>query len=327
MILSRKQKIKKIFNSQVDFEGNSVSISGKNVGDINGTLKFISDINDSSDSFQRQWTEYPKIRHDSETGTTGIEHVIRHRTNWNLNELEGKLVLECGGGAGADSEVLLKYGADLVTVDLTTAILEDNRKSNNQLVVQASIDNLPFKHAIFDVVYCHRVIMHTNKPDDTLNQILKFVKPGGAVFVHTYARNIHQMLQWKYVLRPLTTRLNRDFLFKLISRSAPTLMKINEFVFNIRPNWLGRFLFRITNRVIPVRNYHLESNQSVQSYNKEEIISVSIHDTFDALAPKTDKPLSGRALDCAAKKINLLNYEIIKEKGVTLLRSKSLNTE
>jgi hypothetical protein len=63
----------------------------------------------------------------------------------------------------------------------------------NCRVVQASIDDLPFKEPAFDIVWCHRVLQHTPSPARTLAHILGFARDDGAVFVHSYARTFHQM--------------------------------------------------------------------------------------------------------------------------------------
>ena len=119
--------------------------------------------------------------------------------------------------------------------------------------------------------------------------------------------------------------MNREKLFRIIDPHAANLMNINTLIQRVKPRWLGRLLFRISSRIIPIRNYHLDNNQSLKSFNDAEILDLVVHDTFDALAPKFDSPLSAAQLRAGAVQHNLTNYEIEREKGVTILRTKSLD--
>lgn len=324
--MNRIDVIKRIFGSRLELDQSDVIVNNKRVGTVNGCLKFIEDDNDSSETFDRQWQEFSTLRHDDENNNR-IKNVLIHRTGWDLKKLKGKLILECGSGAGADSDVLINHEASLVSVDLSTNILEKNQSSDKQVIIQASIDDLPFEKNIFDVVFCHRVIMHTKSPQLTLEHILEFVKPGGSIFIHSYARNFDQMANWKYFLRPLTKRMNKNLLFYLINQFGPFLMKLNSLIRSIPPDKFGKFLFKISNRVIPIRNYHLDSNSSLANYNHEEIVQLSIHDTFDALSPKYDNPLSWKQMEKAALDFSINDFEIIQERGVTILRNDRLDKD
>ena len=72
--------------------------------------------------FGDQWKEYKKTQLDSYTGSP-ISASRLDRCLGNIkDELNGKLVLEAGCGAGRFTEVLLKKGAILVSSDLSSAV-------------------------------------------------------------------------------------------------------------------------------------------------------------------------------------------------------------
>jgi len=121
---------------------------------------------------------------------------------------------------------LLGLGAKVISVDIAGVdICKENINHNNSLIIQADITDLLFKKASFDIVWCHRVLQHTPNPEKTLNHILSFVKPNGAVFIHSYARTIAQMISWKYILRPFTSKMNKDKLFLKVEKIIPILFK------------------------------------------------------------------------------------------------------
>jgi SAM-dependent methyltransferase len=68
------------------------------------------------------------------------------------------VVLECGCGAGPDTEILLKLGARVVSVDLAGVDVAQNNLGEQESLCleQASIENLPFNTASFDIVFCHK---------------------------------------------------------------------------------------------------------------------------------------------------------------------------
>ena len=84
------------------------------------------------------------------------------------------------------------------------------------------------------------------------------------------------MLQWKYLLRPLTKRLSKELLYSLIYVIVPILLPLAAKLRKVA----GRFGARL----LPICDYsHLGLSDDL---NKEW----SILDTFDMYSPKYDKP-------------------------------------
>ncbi len=314
--------INKHFSSYFELDGHSpVFVDGesksleKGVKVVGGIPRFSPDVSYSSGNFSLLREKHATLQLDSVNGTEDRRNTILRRTNWPANFFEGKTVLECGCGAGADTEVLLSLGANVISVDLAGVdVAAKNVNHPRVQFVQADITSLPFKKECFDVVFCHRVLQHTPDPEETVKSILKHLRPGGAVFIHSYAKTFFQMFRWKYFLRPLTKRMDSDSLYRLIGLYAKPAFHftnlLNKNLFTRYIAWVG----------VPFLNYRHIDKFSGKS--DQYIIEYGIHDTFDALSPKYDRPISPRRLAEIADPFLKSPYEIIKGPTITLLRSK-----
>jgi hypothetical protein len=104
------------------------------------------------------------------------------------------------------------------------------------------------------------------------------VRQGGELVIDVYARNWLALLQWKYLLRPLTKRMNRIVLYRAIVVITPWLLPLGKL--------LRRIAGRVGARLIPIVEYsHLGLTQKL---NKEW----AILDTFDMYSPAHDHPQS-----------------------------------
>jgi 2-polyprenyl-3-methyl-5-hydroxy-6-metoxy-1,4-benzoquinol methylase len=288
----------------------------KEIPILNGIPRFTPNETFVSGNFSMLREKHRLLQFDSHNGTNHRLETLLTRTNWPRNFFKGKTVLECGCGAGPDTEILLKLGATVIAVDLTGLdIAKENLKNNNEVLhVQASIMDLPFCKKAFDVVFCHRVLQHTPTPSDTLDHILQFVKEGGAVFVHSYANSFVQRFRWKYFLRPLTVRMNSEKLYNLILKYSRLLYKITK---PLEKFYLGKMFNWM---FMPFYNYC--ELPIFKDKPEEFIINYGIHDTFDALSPKYDKPIRAILMEKIARKHLKRPFEIVKKPTITLLRTK-----
>jgi 2-polyprenyl-3-methyl-5-hydroxy-6-metoxy-1,4-benzoquinol methylase len=268
-----------------------------------------------ADNFGLLRRRHASLQLDSLNGTTDRYDTLLRRTGWPPEFFRGKLVLECGCGAGPDTEVLLRLGARVVSVDLAGVdIAQENvGRSSSVQFVQASIDALPLIEKAFDVVFCHRVLQHTREPRATLAHLLRFVKPGGAVFVHSYSRSLYQLLRWKYALLPITNRLRPELLYRIVRAYAKPAFRLT--------NWTGRS--RVGRRFnwifVPLLNYRRA--EKFQGMSDESILEYAIHDTFDALSPRYDRPLAASTMRSIAAPILDQPFEVVDDRTVTLLRT------
>jgi 2-polyprenyl-3-methyl-5-hydroxy-6-metoxy-1,4-benzoquinol methylase len=281
----------------------------------NGIPRFTPDLSYSSGNFSLLREKHATLQLDSVNGTTDRLETVLSRTNWPSEFFKGKTVLECGCGAGPDTEVLAGLGANVLAVDLAGLdIAKKNVPHPNVQFVQADITNLPLKRRAFDIVFCHRVLQHTPKPAETVKTILALVKDDGAVFVHTYAHSFIQMLRWKYVLRPVTKKLNPEVLYALIKWYSKPAFKLTSL---LNRNLLTRYLAWVC---VPFLNYRHQ--EPFKDKSDEFLIEFGVHDTFDALGPKYDNPLPAYCIKDIASRYLRLPFEVIETPTLTLLRTK-----
>jgi 2-polyprenyl-3-methyl-5-hydroxy-6-metoxy-1,4-benzoquinol methylase len=310
-----------IFDERFEQRGTQYFFEGREIPCRNGILRFTPDDSYSSGNFQKLRDMHGQLQLDSATGTDAQRKTILERTNWPAEFFKDKLILECGCGAGPDTEALVKLGAIVVSVDIAGVdVAKRNVGSGDRnMFVQASIMDLPFRKESFDIVYCHRVLQHTPDPEATLKHILQYVKPDGDVFVHSYARSMSQMWSWKYALRPLTKRMSSESLYKLVAAYTPPIFYATNAMLKIPPRPLGHFLSRAALQILPVRNP--TANPLFAGKSSDYLLEYAIHNTFDALAPPYDSPVSTSTMFRLAKPILKKPFEVWTSPSVTLLRS------
>jgi 2-polyprenyl-3-methyl-5-hydroxy-6-metoxy-1,4-benzoquinol methylase len=280
----------------------------------NGIPRFTPD-SGYTDNFALLRRQHATLQLDSMNGTTDRRDTLLGRTNWSPDFFRDKLVLECGCGAGPDTEILLSLGARVVSVDLAgvDAAQDNTMRSFSVQFAQASIDDLPLRRQFFDIVFCHRVLQHTPRPSRTLAHILQFVKPDGAVFVHSYSSSLRQRLRWKYALLPLTNKLGPQTLYRIIRAYAKPVFHLTKVTGRSR---LGRRLNWI---FVPLLNYR--HADKFREMTDQSLLEYAIHDTFDALSPKFDKPMSVSAMESIAVPMLKRPFEVVDDGTITLLRT------
>lgn len=302
-------------NANLSKDGTTLSFKGKKIPVINGVPRFSPDESYSDGNFAKLREEHAVLQFDSKNGTTDRDQTISNRTGWPKEFWKGKTVLECGCGAGPDTEILRNWGATVIAVDIAGSdIAKQNLNDDENIqIVQGSILDLPFKKHSFDIVFCHRVLQHTPNPHETLDHILQFVKPDGAVFVHSYARTWIQMFRWKYALLPFTRKVESEKLYNFVKGYAPTAMKVTGFFRKIPGGRAVNHFF------IPFLNYR--HAKQFESLTDERVMEIGVHDTFDALSPPYDHPISAKDMRKIAEKHLTQSFEIEERHMVTLLRT------
>jgi SAM-dependent methyltransferase len=268
-----------------------------------------------TDNFGLLRRRHSRLQLDSVNGTTDRRDTLLRRTGWPAEFFRDKLVLECGCGAGPDTEILLGLGARVLSVDLSGVDVarENLGQSPGVQLVQASIDALPLAERSFDVVFCHRVLQHTADPRATLEHILRFVKPGGAAFVHSYSSSLRQRLRWKYALLPLTNKLRPETLYRIIRAYSGPAFRLTNLTNRSR---IGR---RFNWVFVPFLNYRHAAK--FRGMPDEAVLEYAIHDTFDALSPRYDTPLSAGVMRSIAAASLDRPFEVVDDRTVTLLRT------
>lgn len=237
-----------------------------------------------AESFGLQWNRFANTQIDSKVGTNRSEIRFREETLWDERDLNGKLVLDAGCGSGRFSEIALKLGASLIAVDYSSAVeaSKQNLSAPDKLIVQGDLAALPILDQTFDFIYCIGVLQHTSEPARIVKELLRCLKVGGEITLTFYENSSWHVLWYsKYLVRPLTKRLPKALLLKVIEKTSPIWFPLTSFLFSLPGNLSRGFRF-----LIPVANY-VEYKYANPKIARDE----AILDTFDMLSPSYDKPI------------------------------------
>lgn len=268
---------------------------------INGIPRFVS-ISNYADNFGFQWNYFSKTQLDSYSGHPISSDRFWKATNWSVDEIKDKWILDVGCGSGRFAEVALKAGAKVVALDYSSAVdsCYDNLKHfPNLYVVQGDIFALPFKTESFDFVYSLGVLQHTPNVKKAFLSLPPMLKPGGHLCVDYYWKRFVTVLHSKYLIRPLTKQMDKNKLFTILKKNIIFLYNMSEFLRKIP--LFGKFLMRF----IPVANY-----TDIYPLTKEQILDWALLDTFDMLSPKYDYPQTKNTIFKWMLDANLQNIEI-----------------
>lgn len=246
---------------------------------INGIPRFVS-VDNYAGSFGLQWKRHRRAQLDSHTGLPISRNRLFEVTGW-PERMEGETILEAGSGAGRFTEILLGTGAEVFSFDYSSAV-EANRLNNghnpNLHLFQGDIFRIPLRKEVFDRVICLGVLQHTPDPRKAFESLARHVRPGGVLVVDVYTKRLLSLLGWKYLLRPVTKRLEKELLYRIVSRGVPPLIPLAKF--------LRRVAGRVGARLLPIVEYsHLKIPPEL---NREW----AILDTFDMYSPAHDHPQS-----------------------------------
>jgi SAM-dependent methyltransferase len=267
--------------------------------------RFVPLVNYSA-TFGFQWNRFAGTQLDSRTGLAVSRERFFRQTGWKPTDLEGRLVLDVGCGAGRFAEIVLADAGKLVAVDFSSAVeacrANLSAQSMNLLALQADIHHLPLRAGSFDFIYCFGVLQHTPDPASAFAALPKLLKPGGRLAIDVYPWLWRNLLWPKYWLRPVTRRLPTSFLFAAVERCTPLLLPFSRMVGRV-PR-IGRWL----RHVIPVANY-----EGIYPLSTAQLREWAVLDTFDMLSPAHDHPQTARAIGCWLRAAGLENIEVFRD--------------
>lgn len=268
-------------------EGVLIAPSGASYPIVGGIPRFVTADNYST-SFGLQWNRFAKVQLDSVTGATYSQDRFDAEVPW-FNEIDGAWVVDAGCGSGRFAEIAADHGAEVLAVDLSSAV--DAVQANlghrsNVHVLQADLRRLPIRQETIAYLYSIGVLQHTPRPLESARALVQTL-PAGAKFAFTiYGRAPWTKLYAKYWWRYLTTRIPATTLLTAIEKAMPIVFPVTSKLFGLPV--LGK-AFRF---VIPVANY-IERRDLPRQIRYDE----AILDTFDMLAPKYDGPVTRSELE------------------------------
>ena len=197
-----------------------------------------------AESFGRQWNRYDVARTDEDEAT------FEAKTGVHPRELAGLRVLDAGCGGGRYSRLVGDHGANVLGVDLSTAVDKASAlcaELPNVQIAQADLLDLPVAESAFDLVFSIGVLHHTPEPRRAFAQIARRVKPGGRLSVWLYRKNTPPQEWLNSGVRAVTSRTPARFLEPLCAAlglmgSVPVLNRtLNKIAnFSAHPDWALR---------------------------------------------------------------------------------------
>jgi ubiquinone/menaquinone biosynthesis C-methylase UbiE len=167
------------------------------------------------DSFGFQWTWNSAMRSERD-----LRWRVASRFQMNPSDFAGKILLDAGAGAGDQSRWLLQQGAQVVSIDLSSAIEVVARKLRlcaSWVGVQGDITALPFAGSQFEVVYCEGVIPFTRDSALTVRELCRMLRSGGIILATHYAQPTRLRGRLKLAcVTPLRNRLSRCERYQLL---------------------------------------------------------------------------------------------------------------
>jgi 2-polyprenyl-3-methyl-5-hydroxy-6-metoxy-1,4-benzoquinol methylase len=264
----------------------TLSADGNHFQIIRGIPRFCPSSNYTA-SFGYQWMRYPTTQLDSKAdwGLQSRQRLLGE-SGWPM-DMRGERILEAGSGMGRFTEVLASTGAEVCTFDYSVAI-EANKGNNarfpNISFAQADVYSPPYERGSFDRVLCIGVLQHCPSPKKAFMSLVPFLKPGGRIFVDIYRLHWKSFFLGKYYLRPITRRMRADVLDWFVHSHVGWVYPLTGFL----KHCLGRRA-RSLSWMLGVADY-----RGVYEMDDGALYQMSLLDTFDALSPAFDRPVTMR---------------------------------
>jgi SAM-dependent methyltransferase len=195
-------------------------------------------------------------------------------------------VLDAGCGGGRYSFVAGSAGADVISVDISSAV---NKAAQlcaslpNVHVLQANLMKLPLPEQSFDRIFSIGVLHHTPDTRAAFDALVPLLKPGGRISIWLYPKWDGLRETMNSFWRGITTHLPHACIHAFSVATSP-VGRIRGRVYESGPKWLSRALWQ-TDKLMPGISNHPDPRQRVC-------------DTFDWFTPQyqwhhTDDEVSG----------------------------------
>jgi ubiquinone/menaquinone biosynthesis C-methylase UbiE len=177
--------IDKIFNEKIEINNNFIFLQNQSM-DINQQQ--------TNNAFSEKWTEYEK--------TSEKEKLYDMQKKWYLtlygfkdeNDLaqflsSKKYIFDAGCGLGYKAKWFADLAPDSIVIgmDFSDACLiasKNYKDTKNLFFIKGDIAKIPFVDNSIDYVSCDQVIMHTEVPEDTFQELTRITKKEFSCYVY-----------------------------------------------------------------------------------------------------------------------------------------------
>jgi len=208
-----------LINAKFDAQGNIISgelttEDGNCYPIINGIPRFVDFVPTGTvESFGDEWNYF----NFTDFKINWLSHTVAN-TFGSADAFKGKIIVDAGGGSGAQTKWFAEYGAKhVIMLDLSHAVdgvVNRNLHGfRNVDIIQCSIDAPPLRdRSIAGIVYCHNVIQHTPSVEKTAHALYALTAQGGEFVFNCYQLNDQGMIRWvrhHLIYQPLRAVLSR----------------------------------------------------------------------------------------------------------------------
>lgn len=179
-------------------------------------------------SFSYEWNRWNRVQLDRPDGDRESEETFAEKTGLRPADVQGRVVLDVGCGAGRFLEVASRWGAEAIGVDLSFAVeaSQANLGSRpNVNVVQADVFHLPFRDEAFDVIFSIGVLHHTPDTERAFKALPQLLRDGGliAVWLYHYTDPVYRAASdfWRSIFSRMPRRLAYVWCWWLVVLLSP----------------------------------------------------------------------------------------------------------
>jgi SAM-dependent methyltransferase/uncharacterized protein YbaR (Trm112 family) len=179
-------------------------------------------------SFSYEWNRWNRVQLDVAGGERESEDTFIEKTGMRPEDVKGRLVLDVGCGAGRFLDVVSRWGAEAVGVDLSFAV-EASRGNlgdrPNVNVVQADVFHLPFRDGVFDAVFSIGVLHHTPATERAFKGLPRLLRDGGlaAVWLYHYTDPVYRAASdfWRSIFSRVPRAVAYAWCWLLVALLSP----------------------------------------------------------------------------------------------------------
>jgi SAM-dependent methyltransferase len=194
---------------------------GADYPSIDGVLHFVPH-DQYSRSFSYEWHKHAHTLLDGPQ-RDGTERSLT-AVHIGSGDVTGRLVLDAGCGMGRFTDVLTRWGARVVAVDLSEAVHVARRNLAERpgvAFLQADVFKLPFAPASFDAILSWGVLHHTPDCAAAFRALVPLLKPGGLMHIFVYGKSKSMRRRFVEFYRIFTPRLPHPVLYALCWLAVP----------------------------------------------------------------------------------------------------------
>jgi SAM-dependent methyltransferase len=225
---------------------------GRRFPEVRGVARFVDEGN-YADSFGYQWQRFQRTQLDHAARNLSETDFAR-KTGLKPEDLKGKLVLDVGCGMGRFAEVVTRWGARVVGIDLSAAaeVAAKNLHDREFIAFQSDVFALPFAPGTFDAIYSMGVLHHTPDCEKAFKELPQYLKPGGTIAVWLYS-GYNKWYRFSDQYRKITTRMSPAALHSFFRVAVPFFYWLNRGLRAIPI--IGKPLAGVIHHVFPVNTH------------------------------------------------------------------------